>query len=158
MSPHFFGTFTVSSLEASIDFAIEKGMFSVAAPVFTPVWMMPLPKPKFCTPSQKKAYQTTPHEKHAAVRKFVVTHPFHPLSGQEFDCVERRNGWLDERVFYYEGGCLKSLPASWTNIEKSEEVGIFNNPEAYFRTKDLLELYELIVGIVDGNRYSGEGN
>jgi hypothetical protein len=81
------------------------------------------------------------------VFKFEVTHPFHPLRGHEFDCVEHRRSWLEDRVFYYDDGCLKSLPAGWTSVSKSEAVGISKNLKTYFRTKNLLELYELIVGM-----------
>ncbi len=111
------------------------------------------------TPLPKTSLQTAPYENRAVVNKFVVTHPFHPLRGQEFDFVERRNGWLDDRFFYYGDGYLKSLPACWTSVVSSEEVGTPNKLEAYFRTKNLLDLYELIVGMdrmVIGDR-DGEG-
>ncbi len=46
-----------------------------------------------------------------------VTHPFHPLCGQEFEFVKRRRNWRQDRVYFYDGaGELVSLPAEWTDV------------------------------------------
>jgi hypothetical protein len=40
-----------------------------------------------------------------------VTHPFHPLAGQEFEFVKRRKNWQLDRVYFYDGrGALVALP------------------------------------------------
>lgn len=68
---------------------------------------------------------------------------------------------MDERVFYYDDGNMKSLPASWTSVGTSGEERIPDKLEAYFRTKDLLDLYELFAGLggmVIGDLNGDEGD
>ena len=36
----------------------------------------------------------------AESRRFRVTHPFHPLFGHEYDLIEYRHCWSEDRVFY----------------------------------------------------------
>ena len=43
-----------------------------------------------------------------------MTHPFHPLLGKSFELLMYRNTWGEDRVFFYDGGRLRALPASWT--------------------------------------------
>jgi len=46
-----------------------------------------------------------------------VIHPFHPLSGRDFDFVERRENWGEDRVWLHdEDGQLFSPPAGWTDV------------------------------------------
>jgi hypothetical protein len=46
-----------------------------------------------------------------------ITHPFHPLSGQEFDLVCHRHAWSQDRVcFHDDQGRLTSVPAGWTSV------------------------------------------
>jgi Family of unknown function (DUF5372) len=46
-----------------------------------------------------------------------VTHPFHPLCGQDFDFVVYRQNWGEDRVHLPdENGQLFSLPAGWTDV------------------------------------------
>lgn len=43
-----------------------------------------------------------------------ITHPFHPLFGQEIECVERRIGWGDDLLFYRDRlGYVTALPTRW---------------------------------------------
>jgi hypothetical protein len=43
-------------------------------------------------------------------------HPFHPLYGHEFEAIEKRDCWGDERLFYTDkSGCLSYIPVSWTD-------------------------------------------
>ncbi len=59
---------------------------------------------------------TTPDES-GAPRRFIVTHPFHPLVGKEFKLVTHRHNWGEDRVYYHDGdGDLRSFPASWTDV------------------------------------------
>ena len=50
---------------------------------------------------------------------FTVTHPFHPLSGQEFELVGYAHTWGEHRVFFRQPGeeRVHSLPAGWTDVE-----------------------------------------
>jgi len=45
-----------------------------------------------------------------------VTHPFHPLAGQEFEFVKRCRTWCHDRVHFVDrAGELASVPAEWTD-------------------------------------------
>src|SRR5213595_2157553 len=47
-----------------------------------------------------------------------ITHPFHPLFGQEIAFVERRVRWGDDLIFYRDRhGYVTALPTRWTNVE-----------------------------------------
>jgi Family of unknown function (DUF5372) len=49
--------------------------------------------------------------------RFRITHPFHPLAGNEYEMVSRQRTWGQERVFYYDpDGRLKSFPANITDL------------------------------------------
>jgi hypothetical protein len=46
-----------------------------------------------------------------------VTHPFHPLSGRDFEFVVYRQNWGEDRVHLRdESGQLFSVPAGWTDV------------------------------------------
>ena len=46
-----------------------------------------------------------------------MTHPHHPLFGQEFDLVMRGQNWREDRAWFHDrAGRLRSLPASWTDL------------------------------------------
>ena len=50
-----------------------------------------------------------------------ITHPFHPLSGQEFDLVCHRHAWSQDRVYFHnDQGRLISIPAGWTSVEAED--------------------------------------
>ncbi len=43
---------------------------------------------------------------------FTVTHPFHPLYGQQFEILNYRHNWGDYRVIFYETpDHVRSLPS-----------------------------------------------
>ena len=48
---------------------------------------------------------------------FTVTHPFHPLYGQQFEILNYRHNWGEYRVIFYETpDHVRSLPAVWTSL------------------------------------------
>ncbi len=50
------------------------------------------------------------------IRRFRVTHPYHPLFQQEFELVSYRQDWGEDRVWFQDKlGRLHSLPTSWTD-------------------------------------------
>ena len=58
---------------------------------------------------------TAPHGD-VEIRRFRVTHPFHPLFQQEFELVSYHQNWGEDRVWFQDKlGCLHSLPTSWTD-------------------------------------------
>jgi hypothetical protein len=74
-----------------------------------------------------------------------VTHPFHPLSGREFEFVERRRGWGGDRVFFYgPDGELAWMPAEWTDVVADDPFVVVAAGRAPFRAADLLELAALV--------------
>jgi hypothetical protein len=74
-----------------------------------------------------------------------VTHPFHPLAGQELEFVERRATWRRDRVYLYDrDGGLVSLPAAWTDVVPMDPFVVVADGRAAFHVAALLELVELV--------------
>jgi hypothetical protein len=81
-------------------------------------------------------------------RRFRVIHPFHPLFGREYDLIEYRSCWAEDRVFYSdEDGSFRSLPASWTNLGGDDPFVAVSAGRAHFRLADLLELVEVVQAV-----------
>lgn len=77
-----------------------------------------------------------------------VTHPFHPLCGQDLDVVMRRVQWGEERVFYRDPrGHRASLPASWTSLVPEEPYVAVGGGRSLFRVQDLTDLVALLEGL-----------
>ena len=75
-----------------------------------------------------------------------ITHPFHPLLGQELDFVELRAHWGEERVFYRDRrGHLASLPARWTSAAPEDPSIAAGAGKSAFLVRDLLELTALLL-------------
>jgi hypothetical protein len=80
--------------------------------------------------------------------EFEVTHPFHPWRGQRFVLATRKLNWGEERVMFYDAhGRLRSLLASWTNIDEADVFAQLAQGRSFFRPDDLTELAELVEGI-----------
>lgn len=74
-----------------------------------------------------------------------VTHPFHPLCGQEFEFVRRKKNWGEDRVWFFDGlGGLRGLPAAWTDRGPVDPFVVVAAGRCPFRLCDLLELAELL--------------
>lgn len=74
-----------------------------------------------------------------------MTHPHHPLFGQEFDLVMRAQNWREDRTWFHDGaGRLRSIPASWTDVVADDAFNVVAAGRAAFRTQELLELAHLI--------------
>ncbi len=71
-----------------------------------------------------------------------ITHPFHPLHGDEIDVICRRRHWGEDRVVYLdESGQLRWLSAALTDIDPPDEFRRIAAGGAAFRTVDLLALW-----------------
>ena len=91
------------------------------------------------------ALSTTPHD-NGAKKHFRVTHPFHPLFGKEFELVEYRNNWGEDRMYFFNTkGEVQSIPAGCTNAAGIDPFVEISAGRSFFRTKDLMELAELSV-------------
>ena len=74
-----------------------------------------------------------------------ITHPFHPLFGQDLDLVIRRHNWGEDRVFYRDhNGHTASIPARWTTAVPDDPFLVVSAGRSTLRVDDLLELVALL--------------
>jgi len=77
-----------------------------------------------------------------------VTHPFHPLLGCEYDLIQYRRFWGEDRVVYVdETGVAQSLPARWTSAVADDPAVVVSDGRSHFRVADLIELVDLVRGM-----------
>jgi hypothetical protein len=82
-----------------------------------------------------------------------ITHPFHPLFGEEFEFVYTRLNWGEERVNYFDrNGSIASIPARWTSVIEPDPFVVASGGRSYFCLNDLLELSRLV------RKLEGEGD
>jgi hypothetical protein len=80
-----------------------------------------------------------------------VTHPFHPLFGQEFAFITTRQTWGRWRVQYYDvAGVVRSLPAAWTDAGAIDPFVVRAAGRSILHVTDLVALTELVAGIGAG--------
>ena len=73
-----------------------------------------------------------------------MTHPFHPLAGQDFEFVACRQNWGEDRVHLHdETGQLFSLPAGWTDVAAADPFVVIAAGRCPFTTDGLLALADL---------------
>lgn len=74
-----------------------------------------------------------------------MTHPFHPLAGREFEFVEHKLNWGEDRVWLRDGnGSLFSLPAAWTDAVTPDPFTVIAAGRCPFTTDDLLAVADLL--------------
>jgi len=79
-----------------------------------------------------------------------VTHPFHPLAGQELELVSIHRSGAGWRVFFPDSqGHLQSIPMAFTDLAVPDPFRIQSAGRSYFRIPELLELVRLIAGLKD---------
>jgi hypothetical protein len=87
------------------------------------------------------------------LQRFRVTHPFHPLFGQEFDAVSFREGSPEDRVFFWRAdGVAASIPLRFTDLQPPDLVVIFGAGNCHFRVADLMDLVGMIEQLRSGCR------
>jgi len=70
-----------------------------------------------------------------------ITHPFHPLTGQELDLVCRRRHWGEDRVVCRTpDGTLHTVTSDLTDVDPPNDFQRIAAGRAAFRTVDLLAL------------------
>ena len=80
-----------------------------------------------------------------------VTHPFHPLCGQEFTFITTRLTWGRWRVQFYDvAGVVRSLPASWTDAGAIDPFVVRAAGRSMLHVDDLIALTELVAGLDAG--------
>ena len=86
-----------------------------------------------------------------------MTHPFHPLYGQQFEMLSYRHNWGEYRVTFYETpDRVRALPATWTSLAPSDPSVVLAAGRAAFRMTDLLELSRLIQCLEEEDREGTE--
>ena len=87
---------------------------------------------------------TTPND--ADGELFSVTHPFHPLFGQQFSLLAQRYAWGESRVFFLDPATthVRSLPTIWTNLAPPDPFVAFASERAILRLSDLQALVRLL--------------
>ena len=74
-----------------------------------------------------------------------MTHPFHPLAGRDFEFVEARHNWGEDRVVLHdEQGSVFSLPAGWTDAGPVDPFVVVAAGRCPFTLAGLLGLADLI--------------
>ncbi len=74
-----------------------------------------------------------------------MTHPFHPLRGEEYVMVGYSHTWGEYRVFFVKPGDRRvySMPASWTDVDEPDAFTVQAAGRSLFRVEDLLALSDL---------------
>jgi hypothetical protein len=74
-----------------------------------------------------------------------VTHPFHPLYGQELACVgERYNRYGRRLLLRVDEVAVCSVLPQWTDLAAPDPEIVLGEGRALFRVADLLELARLV--------------
>jgi hypothetical protein len=81
----------------------------------------------------------------AAPRLVRVTHPFHPLSGQQLACVgERYTRYGRRLLLHVDEATVCAVPPQWTDLVAPDPESVLGTQRALFRVADLLELVRLV--------------
>src|SRR6266498_2638479 len=101
-----------------------------------------------CRPSAPRRRWTessTAGDPQGAPGRVRVTHPFHPLSGREFDFAFRRTTWGEDRVLFIDGdGNIGGLPAGWTDAGPVDPFVVVAAGRSPLHVGELLELAGLL--------------
>ena len=81
-----------------------------------------------------------------------MTHPFHPLSGQVLEVIDRRRR-EDGEVVYLEAepDRVIRLPQAWTSLGAPDAFVVLAGGRSLYRVEDLLRLAELVAEIDRGH-------
>jgi hypothetical protein len=82
-----------------------------------------------------------------------VTHPFHPLSGQQLHCVGERYNRYGKRLFLQvDDETVCSVPLQWTDLAAADPEIVMGQGRALLRVADLVELARLVARLDKRNR------
>jgi len=74
-----------------------------------------------------------------------VTHPFHPLRGQDFEFVEHKLNWGEDRVWLRGADRgLFSMPAGWTDVVAPDPFTVIADGRCPFTADGLLAAADLV--------------
>ena len=78
-------------------------------------------------------------------KTFKITHPFIPQYNNEYEFVERRLAWDQDRVVYFKkNGDLATIPTSWTDVAEPDLFNQQSKGRCNFRYADLAELAKIL--------------
>lgn len=73
------------------------------------------------------------------------THPFHPLSGREFEALAQKEYSGEHRVcFLDKKGRQCEILLGWTDLAPEDALATLADGKSWFRAADLLELVRLV--------------
>ena len=88
-----------------------------------------------------------------------ITHPFHPLLGEEIVVVDQRCSRHGDRVWFQAAnGHVRSVARAWTSLAAADPFEVISAGRACFRPKDLLQLAALLDGVRSAERGGVEGS
>ena len=74
-----------------------------------------------------------------------MTHPFHPLRGQDFEFVEHKLNWGEDRAWLRsDDRGLFSMPAGWTDVAAPDPFTVIAAGRCPFTTGGLLAAADLV--------------
>ena len=96
----------------------------------------------------RRSRRQTTHVHRVLPEKFRITHPFHPLSGCEFEVLACKEYSGEQRIcFFDKKGRQCEIPLSWTDRGSEDPVLILASGKSWFRPADLVELARLVEGL-----------
>jgi len=70
------------------------------------------------------------------------------LFGREFEAMEWRRNWTEDRIFFHgPNDVLISIPSHWTDLVAPDPLVVVAAGRSHFRCGDLVELARLIEGL-----------
>jgi hypothetical protein len=85
-----------------------------------------------------------------------ITHPFHPLFGQEFERVSERSNRHGDRVWYeQDDGSVASIAKAWTDLAAQDPFTVLAEGRVHLHLDSLLQLADLVAAMRDGESPQG---
>ena len=78
-------------------------------------------------------------------KTFKIIHPFIPQYNNEYEFVDRRQTWGQDRVVYFDkNGDAATVLTSWTDVAEPDIFVLQSAGRSNFRYSDLIELSKLL--------------
>ncbi|MHB8280652.1 MAG: DUF5372 family protein, partial [Candidatus Humimicrobiaceae bacterium] len=79
------------------------------------------------------------------IKTFKVTHPFIPQYQNEYELIDRRQSWGEDRVLYLdENGNTAMILTSWTDVREPDLFNLQSSGRSNFKYSDLVELSKIL--------------
>ena len=78
-------------------------------------------------------------------KTFKIIHPFIPQHNNEYEFVDRRQTWGQDRVVYFdENGNAATILSSWTDVAEPDIFIVQSAGRCNFKYSDLVELSKIL--------------